>query len=67
MLQPPEMGNKQGQPATLDVGVEEEVIRDPNVEEGEEEVELPPPMKPITEPILVPPDDAQAQRVRCRV
>lgn len=55
------MGNKQG--GAAGAGVEEESARDQNGEEGEEEVELPPPMKPINEPILVPSDDAQGQRV----
>lgn len=42
---------------------EEEASRDQNGEEGDDELELPPPMKPISEPILVPPDDSQGQRV----
>lgn len=56
------MGNKQGL-VSPGVGVEEESSRDQNGEEGEEEVELPPPMKPINEPILVSTDDTQGQRV----
>ncbi|XP_054274180.1 triple functional domain protein-like isoform X3 [Macrosteles quadrilineatus] len=55
-----EMGNKQG--GSVGVGLEEESGRDQNGEEGEEEVELPPPMKPINEPILVPSDESQGQR-----
>lgn len=55
-----EMGNKQGGTAEE----EESPARLENGEEGEEEaVELPPPMKPIQEPILVPTDDAQGERV----
>lgn len=53
------MGNKQGQASA----VEEEVSRDQNGEEAEEEVVLPPPMKPISEPLLVPSDDTLGQRV----
>lgn len=66
MFQSPvsEMGNKQGQAGSGGVtGVEEESTRDQNGEEVEEEVELPPPMKPINEPILVPNEDSQGQRV----
>ncbi|XP_024083955.1 triple functional domain protein isoform X2 [Cimex lectularius] len=41
----------------------EETTREPNGEEAEEEVvELPPPMKPISEPILVPADEPQNPR-----
>lgn len=54
------MGNKQGGTAEE----EESPARLENGEEGEEEaVELPPPMKPIQEPILVPSDDTQGERV----
>ena len=52
MLQSPDVGKS---------GVEEETTQ--NGEEAEEEVELPPPMKPINEPILVPPDESQGHRV----
>lgn len=52
-----------GTAATSTLSTEEEASRDQNGEEGEEELELPPPMKPISEPILVPPDDSQGQRV----
>ncbi|KAK6629329.1 hypothetical protein RUM43_003146 [Polyplax serrata] len=54
-----EMGNKQGSTAEE----EESTGRLDNDEEGEEDaVELPPPMKPIQEPLLVPTEDTQGQR-----
>lgn len=54
------MGNKQGSTAEE----EESTGRLENDEEGEEEaVELPPPMKPIQEPLLVPTEDSQGERV----
>lgn len=53
------MGNKQGQASA----VEEEILQDWNGEEAEEEVVLPPPMKPISEPLHVPSDDTLGQRV----
>uniref|UniRef100_A0A1B6BZ31 DH domain-containing protein n=1 Tax=Clastoptera arizonana TaxID=38151 RepID=A0A1B6BZ31_9HEMI len=46
----------------LESGGEDESLKDHNGEEAEEELELPPPMKPITEPILIPTDDVQGQR-----
>ncbi|XP_075229474.1 trio Rho guanine nucleotide exchange factor isoform X4 [Lycorma delicatula] len=51
-----------GSAAASTIPPEEEAGRDQNGEEGEEDLELPPPMKPISEPILVPPDDSQGQR-----
>lgn len=53
-----EMGNKQGG------GEEEASGRLENGEEGEEDVELPPPMKPIQEPLIVPSDEASGDGVR---
>lgn len=54
---PIEMGNKQGG------GEEEATARLENGDEGDEEVELPPPMKPIQEPLIVPSDDAPGDGV----
>lgn len=52
------MGNKQGG------GEEEASGRLENGDEVDEEVELPPPMKPIQEPLIVPSDDAPGDGVR---
>ncbi|XP_018907690.2 triple functional domain protein isoform X1 [Bemisia tabaci] len=41
---------------------DEELCRETTGEEEEDELELPPPMKPISEPIVMPSDETQAQR-----
>jgi len=44
------------------VKVEEEATVQNGEEVEEETLEIPPPMKPISDPLLVPPEDTQAQR-----
>ena len=57
-----EMGNKQS--STTAEEELESSNRLENGEEGEEDaVELPPPMKPIQEPLLVPTEDSEGERV----